>query len=114
MVALTYHAATHRDLELLIFLPDSTSCMLGLQICAFTLNLESSCFFFFPQMSFQFRPWGNSSRLPCCFKAVDFQGECLRTTIGPLCLPRDASTVTMHKQNIKNLSKSSISPSREL
>lgn len=49
MVALTYHAATHRDLELLIFLPDSTSCMLGLQICAITLKLESSCFFFFPK-----------------------------------------------------------------
>lgn len=110
MVALTYHVATHRDLELLIFLPDSTSCMLGGGI---TLKLESSCFFF-PQMSFQFRPWGNSSRLPCCFKAVDFQGECLRTTNGPLCLPHDASTVTMHKQNIKNLSKSSISPNREL
>lgn len=50
MAALTYHAATHRDLELLIFLPDPTSCMLGLQICAFTLNLESSCFFFPPNV----------------------------------------------------------------
>lgn len=50
MVALTYHGATHRDLELLIFLPDSTSCMLGLQICAIILKLESSCFFFPPNV----------------------------------------------------------------